>query len=146
MRNTAIFATLFLGILAVVWLQLERPTRRAVVEGRFTEEFRVRSVYAYLVAEDGEGNELRLDSCLIRDNRFTLETCVRHRKLAARIRIARHDFERRLTLRPGREVALTIRPFDWRTQYAEAVEEAIARLDSAGLTLPDSLWQGTAGQ
>lgn len=137
MRNTALFCILFLGILAGVCQQLARPTRTAVVKGRFTEEFRgIDGRYAYLMNEDNRP----LDSCLMLDNSFTLTTDVRAKQLPVRIRFARLDLEQPLTLRPGRRVALTVRPPELQKQYEEAVREAIARLDSAGLTIPDSLW------
>ncbi len=142
MRNTTLFAILVAGILAVVYLQLARPTRTVVLEGRFTEELEgIDGGYAYLVTEDATGGERRLDSCLICGNRFTLTTDVQTRRLTARVRFARIDLERELQLEPGRDVSLTIRPLDLHAQYEAAVREAIARLDSTGLTLPDSLWQ-----
>lgn len=139
MRNTTLFSILLLGILAVAYLQLVRPTRTVVLEGRFSEELgEIDRQYAYLVTAD-DACERRLDSCLILGNRFTLTTDVQERRLAARVRFARLDIERKLTLEPGRDIELTIRPIDLHAQYEEAIREAIARLDSAGLTIPDSL-------
>ncbi len=137
MRNTFLFCILLLGITVSVCLQLTRSPRTAVIEGRFTEEFGgIDRRYAYLTTED----DRLLDSCLILDNRFTLATDVPAKQLSVRIRFARLALEQPLTLHPGGRIAFTVRPFDLRKQYEEAIREAIARLDSAGLTVPDSLW------
>lgn len=136
MKNTAVFAILCLTIATVFYLQLEQPNRTATVEGCFSEEFRgVDYRYAYLSTVDEAGALRLLDSCLVRQNRFTLSTEVPRKGLNVRISFARLDFARELTLKPDRRFAVTIRP--QAILWQEAIEEAIARLDSAGYLRPE---------
>ncbi len=136
MRDAAIFAILCLAIFAVFYLQLEQPNCTATIEGCFSEEFRgLDYQYAYLSTTDDTGIERRLDSCLVRGNRFTLSTDVVPHELTARISFARSSFTHDLKLFPDRTFAVTIRPDP--DPWQEAIEAAIARLDSAGYLLPE---------
>ena len=49
-------------------------------------------------------------------------------------------YEAQLELRPRRTVELTIDPEPLDLQREEAIREAIERLDSTGVSLPDSVW------
>lgn len=137
MKNTAIFVILCLAIFAVLYLQLEQPSRTAIIEGCFSEELRgLDYQYAYLSTTDDTGIERRLDSCLVRGNRFTLSTDAVPDELTARISFARSSFTHDLKLLPDRTFAVTIRPES--DLWQEAIEAAIARLDSAGYLLPEN--------
>lgn len=137
MRNSALFAILCLAIFAVLYLQLEQPSRTATIEGCFSEELRgLDYQYAYLSTTDDSGIERRLDSCLVRGNRFTLTADAVPHELTARISFARSSFTHDLKLLPDRTFAVTIRPEP--DPWQEAIEAAIARLDSAGYLLPEN--------
>jgi len=139
MRNCTIFLLVLLTIAASGILALHDTTRTATVEEIFSDQLRIVGYpRAYLrnAADDSV-----LDSCIISDNRFRLACDVALKELRCRITITGCDSASEIVLHPQQHVRLHIGPDPLEEQWQQAVEEAIARLDSAGLTRPDSLYR-----
>ena len=137
MKNFTIFLLILLAIIGTGILALRDTTRTATVEGVFSDQLRVVGhprAYLRNAADDSI-----LDSCIISDNRFRLACDITHRELRCRITISCCDAASEVVLHPQQHVRLHIGPDPLEEQWRQAVEEAIARLDSAGLTPPDSL-------
>lgn len=139
MKNTTIFALVLSGLAGTFLLALSGTSRTATVEGTFGPEIRrVDYHWAYL-HDDAQG--CIIDSCLIAGNRFTLTGKVARRQLPCRITFSGFSPEAEVVLHPQQTVRLNItaRPDMSAPQYEEAIRNAIARLDSAGYTIPDSI-------
>lgn len=137
MRNCAIFLLVLLAIAATGIAALRDNTRTATVEGIFSDRlYIIGRPRAYL---RNAADDSILDSCVISDNRFRLTCDVAHKKLLCRVTITGCDSTSEIVLHPQQHVRLHIGPDPLEEQWQEAVEAAIARLDSAGLTPPDSL-------
>lgn len=137
MRNALIFAILLLGLAASGALALRGTSRIATVEGSFDEHIR-RIDYRYAYLHDAKGRIL--DSCLILNNRFTLAGRIEAHEARCRITFSGLDPTAELLLHPQQTVRFHITAQDpFAAQYAQAVEDAIARLDSAGYIRPDTL-------
>lgn len=142
MRNALIFAVLLAGMAASAVLAVRGTSRMATVEGSFAEDIRRIDYHrAYLLDTQGRV----LDSCLILNNRFTLVGRIEQREARCRIVFSGLDPTAELLLRPQQTVRFHITAEDpYAAQYAQAVEQAIARLDSAGYIRPDTLSEDTA--
>lgn len=137
MKNFTIFLLILLAIVATYILALRDTSRTATVEGIFSDQLRVIGhprAYLRNAADDSI-----LDSCVISDNRFQLACDIARKELCCRITITGCDSASEIVLHPQQHVQLHIGPDPLDEQWRQAVEEAIARLDSAGLTPPDSL-------
>ncbi len=146
MKNTLIFLLLLLTIVGVTLLATRDTSRKATVNGIFAKEFEgIDYKWIYLRA-DSTGQTL--DSCLIVDHRFTLGGEFDTEKLPCRIVIPASNFETSILLAARQEVELRIQPDpEYYSRMAEqALREALARLDSAGVSIPDSLWQAIQAQ
>ncbi len=138
MKNCTIFLLVLLAIAAAGIAALRDYTRTAIVEGIFSDRlYIIGHPRAYL---RNAADDSILDSCVISDNRFRLACDVAHKKLLCRITITGCDSTSEIVLHPQQHVRLHIGLDPLEEQWREAVEEAIARLDSAGLTPPDSLY------
>ncbi len=139
MKNCTIFLLVLLAIAAAGIAALRDYTRTATVEGIFSDRlYIIGHPRAYL---RNAADDSILDSCVISDNRFRLACDVAHKKLLCRITITGCDSTSEIVLHPQQHVRLHIGLDPLEEQWQEAVEEAIARLDSAGLTPPDSLYR-----
>ncbi len=141
MRNCTIFLLVLFAMAATGILALHDTTRTATVEGIFSDQLCVIGhprAYLRNAADDSI-----LDSCVVSDNRFQLACDIAHKKLRCRITITGCDSASEIVLHPQQHVQLHIGPDPLEEQWRQAVEEAIARLDSAGLTPPDTLYRDT---
>lgn len=136
MRNTFIFLIVLAGIAATVVINIRDMSRTAVVEGQFAPEIR-RVNYKWAYLRDSASRSI-LDSCLVLENRFTLTDEVRKAVVPYLITFSGLDIESGVHLRPQQTVRLTISPDTGPDPWEEAILEAIARLDSAGLTITES--------
>ncbi len=139
MKNLTIFLLVLFTTVATGIFALRDTTRTATVEGIFSDRIRVIGhprAYLRNAADDSI-----LDSCVISDNRFRLACDIARKELHCRITITGCDSVSEIALRPRRHVRLRIKFDPLEEQWRQAVEEAIARLDSAGLTIPDSLYR-----
>lgn len=140
MKDTTIFALLLLVFTLSALLAARDTSRTAIVRGSFAPEFtNVNWKWAYL---HPAGSDDILDSCLITEHRFTLSSDIPESDYPCRISFSRVPIEPSLHLSPRQTLELHISAGmrqELAEQHAEAVREAIARLDSTGLTLPDSL-------
>ncbi len=138
MRNCAIFLLVLLAIAATGIAALHDNTRTATVEGIFSDRlYIIGHPRAYL---RNATDDSILDSCVISDNRFRLTCDIARKELLCRIIITGCDSTSEIVLHPQQHIRLHIGPDPLEEQWREAVEAAIARLDSAGLTPPDSLY------
>lgn len=137
MKNLAIFLLILLTIATTGILALHDTTRTATVEGIFSDQLRIMGhPRAYL---RNATDDSILDSCIISDKHFRFAYDIAHKELRCRITISGCDSASEIVLHPQQHIQLHIGPDPLEEQWREAVEEAIARLDSAGLTPPDSL-------
>ncbi len=138
MKNCTIFLLVLLAITTAGIAALRDYTRTATVEGIFSDQlYIIGHPRAYL---RNATDDSILDSCVILDNRFRLACDVAHKKLLCRITLTGRDSVSEILLHPQQHVRLHIGLDPLEEQWREAVKEAIARLDSAGLTPPDSLY------
>lgn len=147
MKDATIFALLLLVFALCAIIAVLDTSRMAVVNGTFAPEFsNVNWRWAYL--RPASSDEI-LDSCLVTEHKFTLSSEVPDEKTPCRITFSKLSVEPSLRLSPGQTLELQIsagfQP-NHTEQHEEAIREAIARLDSAGLTLPDSLWEARKRQ
>ncbi len=139
MKNCAIFLLVLLAIAAAGIAALRDDTRTATVEGIFSDRLCIIGhPRAYL--RNAADNSI-LDSCVISDNRFRLTCDIARKELLCRITLTGRDSVSEILLHPQQHVRLQIGLDPLEDQWREAVEEAIARLDSAGLTPPDILYR-----
>lgn len=138
MKNTLIFVLLLAALAATVALAATDRTRTATVRGRFADclggvDYR----WAYLC---DAADDRVLDSCLILGNRFTLKADLSDDPHGCYLSMPKLAYEAWIELRPRRTVEVTIDPEPFERQREEAIREAIERLDSTGVSLPDSVW------
>lgn len=139
MKNSSIFATLLAVLAATALLATTDRTRTATVVGRFSDRLGgIDYKWAYLY--DGTDDSTILDSCQILGNRFSLKTGVRSDSCDYRIAMPQLDYEAWITLRPRHTLELNIDPEPFERMLEEEIREAIERLDSTGVSLPDSIW------
>lgn len=139
MKNTTIFALLLTVIAGCALFAVRDNSCKATVHVSFGPEFAgLDYKWAYLI--DAATNDI-LDSCMVLNNRFSLSHDILTHELPCRIALPNFKFEEPLTLTPGKTIAMNIRP-DMTLEELNrmTIENAIARLDSLGLTIPDSLW------
>ncbi len=142
MKNTAIFLLAVAGILTAALFAARGTSRTASVEGCFAPEIRgVDYKWAYLTLEE---EDTVLDSCLILENRFTLSGEMPEKRTSCRIFFRGIPVEKTLCLHPRQTLRLNIAPDQTlkalTEQHEAAIREALERLDSRGMTIPDSLW------
>lgn len=142
MKDAAIFALLLLTLAGSALLAATDRSRKASVQGTFAPEFTgINYKWAYLRAD--KNGEI-LDSCLILEHKFTLSGEVPDKDFPCRITFSKQKAEIPIRLAPRHTVNLTLSAnttSEMDLQIEEAIEDALARLDSAGLTIPtpDSL-------
>lgn len=139
MKDTTIFALLLLVIAASALLGTRNRSRKATIKGTFAAEIGgVNYQWTYLRRN---ADDAVLDSCLILDNRFTLSGEIPDADFPCRVVSPKLGMDTPLQLNPQQVIALNISAEDYREQMEEALEEAIARLDEHGVSLPDSVWK-----
>lgn len=139
MKNSSIFATLLAVLVASGFLATSDRTRTATVTGRFSDRLGgMNYQWAYLY--EATDSTAVLDSCQILGNRFTLKTGVRGESRDYRIAMPGLDYDAWITLRPQHTLELNIDPEPFERMLEEEIREAIERLDSTGVSLPDSVW------
>lgn len=144
MKNSSIFILLLVVLVASGILAATDRSRMATVVGRFSDCLGgVDYKWVYLYDEsDGSGEVQALDSCLILDNGFTLRADVPCDSRDCRIVMPQIGYEAPVTLHPRRTLEANIAPEPFERIAERELRAALARLDSTGVSLPDSVWCG----
>lgn len=136
MRNTLILLVLIAIIGLIPWM-VSRNKHTATVRGTFPDELTgVDYNWVYLHCD-----EEVLDSCIIADNRFELTAEVNDQRRIATVMIPCCSLTQQVTIRPRHEIAIRVSLDEYYRKKAEmTIIETMARLDSSGVSLPDSIW------
>lgn len=137
MRNTILLLALIALIGLIPWM-VSRNNHTATVSGSFPDEL-TGVDYSWVYLRDEQGV---LDSCVVSENRFKLQTEVAQRQLSATVEIPCCSLTQHVTLRPDHEIALRVSLDEYYRKKAEMTAiETMARLDKNGISLPDSTWR-----
>lgn len=136
MKNTTLLLILLI-VLGLIPTMVLRNNHTATLRGYLPVE--MGSMESHKVYLEAEGQ--RLDSTIVSEGRFELNTRVGKQEMKVLLTIPDCKLEQPLTLRPGKEIELHISLDAYYRQCATMeMIEARARLDERGVSLPDSVW------